>query len=78
MIIKIMYSENLIAQRAANDNPDPLATAESALDWLYQLRREMLAIDPATMSFTRRRERDRVLKRFTEVEKMLLDDLRPG
>lgn len=65
----------LNAPTPANDNPDPLATASSALDWLYGLRRELLAMDPATMSLDHCRRRDTFLTRFPEVEQVLLAEL---
>jgi hypothetical protein len=71
-----MHEDNTASPpSSANDNPDPLADASSALDWLYGLRRELLDIDPATMPFDRRRQRQEMLSRFPEVEKLLLAEL---
>jgi hypothetical protein len=58
-----------------NDNADPFATVASALDWLYQLRREMLKQDRPSMSLAERRDRREALEKFTEAETLLLAEL---
>jgi hypothetical protein len=60
---------------AANDNADPFATAVSALDYLYRLRREMMRVDKPSMDLAERREQQAVLAKFAEAEKLLLAEL---
>jgi hypothetical protein len=60
---------------AANSNHDPFATAASALDWLYMLRREMLKMDTSVMTLAERREREQALAKFAKAEKSLLAEL---
>jgi hypothetical protein len=59
----------------ANDAADPYATAASALDWLYMLRREMLKMDTSLMTLAQRRERQQALAKFAKAEKSLLAEL---
>lgn len=59
----------------ANDNGDPYATASSALDWLYMLRREMLKQDRPTMGLAERRDRQEALEKIAAAEKLLLAEL---
>jgi hypothetical protein len=59
----------------ANDNADPFATATSALDYLYMLRREMLSVDKPSLDLAERREQQAVLATFAEAEKLLLAEL---
>jgi hypothetical protein len=60
---------------SANENADPFATVGSSLESLYLLRQEMLAEDPATMTFERRRHREEALKKFNRAEVLLLREL---
>jgi hypothetical protein len=57
---------------AANENVDPYLRADTALEELYRLRRELLQQDVAGMSLERYRLRQAVLERFTKTEAMLL------
>jgi hypothetical protein len=59
----------------ANENADPYATASSALDWLYMLRREMLKMDTSLMTLAQRRERQQALEKVAKAEKTLLAEL---
>jgi hypothetical protein len=50
----------------ANENRDPFLQADTALDELYRLRRDVLAIAADLYSFVQWKERERVLKRLDE------------
>jgi hypothetical protein len=50
----------------ANENRDPFLQADTALNELYRLRRDVLAIDADLYSFEQWKERQRVLKRLDE------------
>lgn len=59
----------------ANENDSVFCRADTALDELYRLRREILKEDVARMSFARRRSRDEALKQFAQAEALLLGKL---
>jgi hypothetical protein len=48
----------------ANDNQDPLGRADTALDELYRIRRQVLACDSSGFTFDQRLERRRVLQKL--------------
>jgi len=56
----------------ANENVDPYLRADTALEELYRLRRELLEQDVCAMSFERRRLREEALKKFAKAEAALL------
>jgi hypothetical protein len=59
----------------ANGNADPLASASSALDWLYFWKGQVLAEDEAAMPFARRRQRQKTLEKIAIAEQLLLAEL---
>lgn len=66
------YIPHDLMTAAANENLAPIRQAQIVLAELYQLRREMLKEDVASMSFRRRRQREEALRRFHAAEAALL------
>lgn len=66
------FDSSFSITQPANENADPLTSAASALEWLYQLRDEMRRLNPESMTIAQIRQRQALLRQFPEVEKRLL------
>jgi hypothetical protein len=59
----------------ANDNQDPLGRADTALDEMYRIRRQVLACDLSGLTFDQRLERRRVLQKLDNAIRLCLSHL---
>ncbi len=59
----------------ANDNNDPLARIDTALDEMYRIRRQVLACDASGFTFDQRLERRRVLQKLDKAIRRCLSYL---